>query len=152
MLLVLGLGMSMGAVPLRGGGQRARRPPGAGPPAGRHGVAQYPGGRGCWPALSQLLPLVLPYLGQAPEVVALAAPWVRVVGLSLLPLMVFQGFREWAEGLGLTRQAMRLSIAANVLNALLCYALIFGHFGAPQDGADGLGLGHAASRALAWPC
>jgi MATE family multidrug resistance protein len=87
--------------------------------------------------LSQLLPLVMPYLRQAPEVVALATPWVRVVGLSLLPLMVFQGFREWAEGLGLTRQAMQLSIAGNVVNALLCYALIFGHFGAPAMGLMG---------------
>ncbi|WP_254245069.1 MATE family efflux transporter [Hymenobacter sp. BRD67] len=132
LLLVLGLGISMGAVP-------------------RVAAAN---GRGDKEALGRLLvgtvwlntlvgvllagfSQLLPHLHQAPEVVALATPWVRVVGLSLLPLMVFQGFREWAEGLGLTRQAMQLSIAANVLNALLCYALIFGHFGAPRLGLMG---------------
>jgi len=135
-LLVLGLGISMGAVP------RVAAANGRGDTSalGRLlvgtvwlntlvGVALL--------GLSQLLPLALPYLHQAPEVVALATPWVRVIGLSLLPLMVFQGFREWAEGLGLTRQAMQLSIAGNVVNAVLCYALIFGHFGAPALGLMG---------------
>ncbi|WP_151088099.1 MATE family efflux transporter [Hymenobacter baengnokdamensis] len=136
LLLVLGLGISMGAVPrvaaANGRGDKEA--------LGRLLVGTV------WlntlvgvllAGFSQLLPLLLPHLHQAPEVVALATPWVRVVGLSLLPLMVFQGFREWAEGLGLTRQAMQLSIAANVLNALLCYALIFGHFGAPRLGLMG---------------
>ncbi|MGI4872375.1 MAG: MATE family efflux transporter [Janthinobacterium lividum] len=145
LLLVLGLGISMGAVP------RVAAANGRGdyPALGRllvgtvwlnmlAGVALA--------GLSQLLPLLLPHLGQAPEVVALATPWVRVVGLSLLPLMVFQGFREWAEGLGLTRQAMQLSIAANVLNALLCYALIFGHFGAPALGLMGSAWATLISR------
>ena len=136
LLLVLGLGISMGSVP------RVAAANGRGDEAflGRLLVGTV------WlntlvgiglVGLSQLLPRLLPYLGQSPEVVALATPWVRVVGWSLLPLMVFQGFREWAEGLGLTKQAMYLSIAGNVVNALLCYALIFGHFGAPAMGLMG---------------
>ncbi|MDJ0365167.1 MATE family efflux transporter [Hymenobacter sp. H14-R3] len=135
-LMVLGLGISMGAVP------RVAAANGRGDDdALGHllvGTIWLNTLAGVLLAgLSQLLPLVMPHLGQAPEVVALATPWVRVVGLSLLPLMVFQGFREWAEGLGLTRQAMQLSIAGNVVNALLCYALIFGHFGAPAMGLMG---------------
>ena len=135
-LLVLGLGLSMGAVP-RVAAANGR---GDNDALGHLLVGTI------WvntlvgvllAGLSQLLPLVLPHLRQAPAVVALAAPWVRVVGLSLLPLMVFQGFREWAEGLGLTRQAMQLSIAGNVVNAVLCYALIFGHLGAPRLGLMG---------------
>ena len=145
LLLVVGLGISMGAVP------RVAAADGRGdhPALGRLLVGTV------WlnalvgallAALSQLLPWALPHLGQSAEVVALAGPWVRVVGLSLLPLMVFQGFREWAEGLGLTRQAMQLSIAANVLNALLCYALIFGHFGAPKMGLMGSAWATLISR------
>ena len=98
--------------------------------------------------LGELVPWVMPHLGQVPAVVALAAPWVRVVGWSLLPLMVFQGFREFAEGLGLTRQAMVLSIGANVVNALLCYALIFGHWGAPRLGLMGSGWATLIARVL----
>ncbi|WP_223649908.1 MATE family efflux transporter [Hymenobacter psoromatis] len=145
LLLVLGLGISMGAVP-RVAAANGR---GDDEALGRLLVGTV------WvnmlvgtllAALSQLLPLALPHLGQSAEVVALATPWVRLVGLSLLPLMVFQGFREWAEGLGLTRQAMQLSIAANVLNALLCYALIFGHFGAPKMGLMGSAWATLISR------
>ena len=146
LLLVLGLGVSMGSVP------RVAAANGRGdhPALGRLLVGTV------WlntlvglvlAGLSQLLPpLVLPHLGQSAEVVAQAIPWVRVVGLSLLPLMVFQGFREWAEGLGLTRQAMQLSIAANLLNALLCYALIFGHFGLPAMGLMGSAWATLISR------
>ncbi|MGI4831947.1 MAG: MATE family efflux transporter [Janthinobacterium lividum] len=97
---------------------------------------------------SLLLPPVLGWLHQPAAVVALAAPWVRVIGLSLLPLMVFQGFREWAEGLGLTRQPMYLSLAGNVGNALLCYALIFGHFGAPALGLMGAAWASLVARGL----
>jgi len=145
LLLVLGLGISMGAVP------RVAAADGRGDHdalgrllVGTVWLNTLVGG--LLAGLSQLLPLALPYLGQSAEVVAQATPWVRVVGLSLLPLMVFQGFREWAEGLGLTRQAMQLSIVANVLNALLCYALIFGHFGAPRMGLMGSAWATLISR------
>jgi len=145
LLLVLGLGISMGSVP------RVAAANGSGDEEflGRLLVGTV------WMntlvgvvllGLSQLLPLLLPHLGQAPEVVELATPWVRVVGLSLLPLMVFQGFREWAEGLGLTKQAMQLSIAGNVVNALLCYAFIFGHFGVPAMGLMGAAWATLLSR------
>jgi MATE family multidrug resistance protein len=147
LLMVLGLGISMGAVPrvaaANGRGDHealGRLLVGAVWTNTLMGVLLV--------GLSQFIPIVLPHLHQAPEVVALATPWVRVVGLSLLPLMVFQGFREWAEGLGLTRQAMQLSILGNVLNALLCYALIFGHFGAPRMGLMGAAWATLVARIL----
>ncbi|MCB2377427.1 MATE family efflux transporter [Hymenobacter sp. BT635] len=90
----------------------------------------------------------LKYLDQPTEVVALAAPWVRVMFLSLFPLMIFQGFKQFAEGLGLTRQAMILSLMANVVNALLCYMLIFGNFGAPKMGMMGAAWATLVARIL----
>ncbi|WP_071891344.1 MATE family efflux transporter [Hymenobacter sp. PAMC 26628] len=146
-LLILGIGLSMGAVPLVAAAAGRRDEP-----ALRRLLVSS-----VWlctlaglalAGLSELLPRVMPHLGQAPAVVAMAAPWVRVVGWSLLPLMVFQGFREFAEGLGLTRQAMWLSIGANVVNALLCYAFIFGHWGAPRMGLIGSAWATLISRVL----
>ncbi|MGI4886812.1 MAG: MATE family efflux transporter [Janthinobacterium lividum] len=146
-LLILGIGLSMGAVPLVAAAAGRRDEP-----ALRRLLVSS-----VWlctlaglalAGLSELLPRVMPHLGQAPAVVAMATPWVRVVGWSLLPLMVFQGFREFAEGLGLTRQAMWLSIGANVVNALLCYALIFGHWGAPRLGLIGSAWATLVSRVL----
>ncbi|WP_345235659.1 MATE family efflux transporter [Hymenobacter saemangeumensis] len=146
-LLILGIGLSMGSVPLVAAaeGRRDR------PELARLLVSSV------WlntlmgivlAGLGQLVPLVLPLLGQAPEVVALATPWVRVMSLSLLPLMVFQGFREFAEGLGLTRQAMWLSILANVVNVALCYAFIFGNWGMPQLGMLGSAWASLLARVL----
>jgi MATE family multidrug resistance protein len=146
-LMVLGLGISMGAVP-RVAAANGR---GDNESLGHLLVGTI------WlntlvgvllAGLSQLLPLAMPHLHQAPDVIALATPWVRVVGLSLLPLMVFQGFREWAEGLGLTRQAMQLSIVGNLINALLCYAFIFGHFGSPAMGLMGAAWATLIARIL----
>ena len=146
-LLVLGVGLSMGAVPLVAAADGRRDLP----ELGRLLVASV------WTnalaglalaGLGQLVPLLLPLLGQPPEVVVLASPWVRVISLSLFPMMVFQGFREFAEGLGLTRQAMWLSIAANVLNGLLCYALVYGKWGAPDLGMMGSAWATLLARGL----
>ncbi|NML64732.1 MATE family efflux transporter [Hymenobacter sp. RP-2-7] len=146
-LLVLGLGISMGNLP-RVAAAHGRQDHAA---LGRLLVGAVWTNSLVGVALvgvSLLLPPVLGWLRQPAEVVALAAPWVRVIGVSLLPLMVFQGFREWAEGLGLTRQAMYLSVAGNLLNALLCYALIFGHFGSPAFGLMGAAWASLAARVL----
>ncbi|MFD1469820.1 MATE family efflux transporter [Hymenobacter caeli] len=146
-LLMLGIGLSLGAVPLVAAADGRRDAP-----ALRRLLVS-----GVWlcalaglalAGLAELVPRLMPRLGQVPAVVALATPWVRVVGWSLLPLMVFQGFREFAEGLGLTRQAMWLSIGANAVNALLCYALIFGHWGAPALGLMGSAWATLIARGL----
>ncbi|HEX8327011.1 MAG TPA: MATE family efflux transporter [Hymenobacter sp.] len=146
-LLVLGVGLSMGSVPLVAAADGRRDLP----ELGRLLVASV------WTnalaglvlaGLGQLIPLLLPLLGQPPEVVDLAGPWVQVISLSLFPLMVFQGFREFAEGLGLTRQAMWLSILGNVLNGLLCYALVYGRWGAPEMGMMGSAWATLVARGL----
>lgn len=99
-------------------------------------------------ATGLLIAPLLGYLDQPAAVVALAAPFVRVIFLSILPLMIFQGFKQFAEGLGLTRQAMYLSIMANVVNALLCYVLIFGKFGFPTLGMLGAAWATLIARVL----
>ena len=66
------------------------------------------------------------FLDQDPEVLAGAIPYFLILGVSSLPLMVFQTFRQFTEGLSLTRQAMMISIAGNVINVILNYILIFG--------------------------
>jgi len=98
--------------------------------------------------VGQFVTPLLVYFHQPAAVVTLATPFLRVIFLSFFPLMVFQGFRQYAEGLGLTRQAMQLSIVANLVNALLCYALIFGHFGAPALGMMGAAWATFISRIL----
>lgn len=45
-------------------------------------------------------------MGQPEEVVQLAYPYLQWVGISLMPLIFFQGFKQFSEGLSHTRPAM----------------------------------------------
>ncbi len=146
-LMILGIGLSMGSVPLVAAADGRRDLPDLGRLLASSVWLSALAGL-LLAGLGQLVPPLLHYLGQAPEVEALAAPWVRVISWSLLPLMIFQGFREFAEGLGLTRQAMWLSVLANVVNAVLCYMLVFGAWGAPRMGLMGSAWATLAARVL----
>ncbi len=91
---------------------------------------------------------VLYYINQPAEVVTLAIPYLRIITISLVPYMVFQSFRQFAEGLGHTRQAMYITLSANAVNILLNYLLIYGKWGFPAMGLDGAGWATLISRAI----
>ena len=63
--------------------------------------------------------LVIDHLDQSPEVVAHAKPFLLLLGVSIIPLMVFNTFKQFAEGLSYTRQAMNISIIGNVINVVI---------------------------------
>ena len=83
---------------------------------------------------------------QPPEVVELAIPYLDLVAFSLVPLIVFQAFKQFSEGLSQTKYPMYATVLANVVNIVLNYLLIFGAFGFPQMGVVGAAIGTLASR------
>ena len=89
---------------------------------------------------------LLSQIGQPIEVVDLAKPYLFWVALSLVPLVGFQGLRQFAEGLFQTRLAMYATLIGNVINVLLNYLLIFGLYGFPQLGVEGAAIGTLFSR------
>jgi len=91
---------------------------------------------------------VLYYLDQPPEVVTLAIPYLRIITISLIPYMVFQSFRQFAEGLSNTRQAMYITLSGNAINILLNYLLIYGAWGFPELGLNGAGWATLVSRII----
>jgi MATE family multidrug resistance protein len=90
----------------------------------------------------------LHFLNQPEEVVILAVPYLLIITASLLPLMVFQTFKQMAEGLSQTRQAMFITIFANLVNVFLNWILIWGKFGFPEMGLNGAGFATLISRVL----
>ena len=60
--------------------------------------------------------------------------------------MIFQAFRQFTEGLSLTRQAMMITVSGNVLNIGLNYIFIFGKLGVPAYGLVGAGVATLISR------
>ncbi len=86
------------------------------------------------------------YLDQPTKVVDLAIPYLNILFMSMVPLMVFQAFRQFAEGLSLTKQAMYITLVANTLNIVLNYILIYGKLGFEPMGLVGAGWATLISR------
>ena len=80
------------------------------------------------------------------EVVELALPYLDLVAFSLVPLIIFQAFKQFSEGLSQTKYPMYATIVANIINILLNYLLIFGNFGFPEMGIVGAAIGTLVSR------
>lgn len=93
------------------------------------------------------LPL-LSHLGQDPEVVKLATPYLRLSGWTMIPLMLFQSLRCYADGMSETKPAMIASLIGNVFNVLFNYMFIYGKFGAPAMGVAGAALGTLFARSI----
>ena len=94
-----------------------------------------------------LLAKPLMYLMKQPiEVVELAIPYLDLVAFSLIPLIVFQGFKQFSDGLSMRRYPMYAAILANILNVIFNYLLIFGKLGFPEMGIIGAAYGTLISR------
>ncbi|MEC8323145.1 MAG: MATE family efflux transporter, partial [Bacteroidota bacterium] len=94
-----------------------------------------------------LLAKPLLYLMNQPnEVVVLALPYLDIIAISLVPLIIFQAFKQFSDGLSLTRYPMYATLIANLINIFINYILIFGKWGFPKMGVVGAGVGTLISR------
>lgn len=101
-------------------------------------------------SISVLLAQPLLYeMGQPEQVVDFAYKYLFWVGISLVPLLIFQAFKQFSDGLSYTKPSMYASLLANIFNVILNYMLIFGNWGAPAMGIEGAAIGTLISRVLA---
>jgi MATE family multidrug resistance protein len=91
---------------------------------------------------------IIDHIGQSPDVVAYAKPYLGYLGFSIIPLMIFQTFKQFAEGLGFTKQAMFISIWGNILNIVLGIIFVKGMFGIAPMGVKGVGLSTLIDRSI----
>ena len=80
------------------------------------------------------------------EVVDMALPYYNTLMWSLLPVMIWGTIKQFLEGVGNTRIAMVTIIAANTINIILNWILIFGKCGFEPMGALGAGYATLISR------
>ena len=85
-------------------------------------------------------------MDQPEEVVDLAMPYLNLVAASLIPLIIFQAFKQFADGLSQTKYAMWATLLANVVNVIINYFLIFGIWIFPKWGIIGAAIGTLISR------
>ncbi|HMN48303.1 MAG TPA: MATE family efflux transporter [Ignavibacteriaceae bacterium] len=86
------------------------------------------------------------YLNQPPEVIEYAIIYMSIVALSALPLMIYQTYKHFIEGLSIMKPAMIIAILANIINIFANWILIFGKLGFPKLGLAGAAWATFASR------
>lgn len=85
-------------------------------------------------------------MDQPDEVVELSKPYLDLAAFSLIPLIIFQAFKQFADGLSQTKFAMYATFLAVFLNILINYLLIFGIGFFPKLGIIGAAWGTLISR------
>ena len=85
-------------------------------------------------------------LHQPEEVIVLAKPYLDWVGFSLVPLIIYQGYKQFADGLSMTKYSMYAIVMANIVHVIINYCLIYGVWIFPKMGILGAALGTVISR------
>jgi MATE family multidrug resistance protein len=88
----------------------------------------------------------LPDFGIQPDVLELTVHYMVPVNWSLLPLLLYAASRRYLQAIGHVNAVMVVYIAANFLNGLVNWTLIFGHLGLPALGVQGAGWATLLSR------
>ena len=105
---------------------------------------------GCVAILRTLLTFLLNLnhhrLGQPEELLPLKRPYFVVLLLSLVFVLFFNAFNQFADGITDTRTPMWLLLGGNVVNIIGNWALIYGHWGLPEWGLLGAGISTLFSR------
>lgn len=102
-------------------------------------------------ALFLLVILVKPLLhllNQPKEVINMAMPYLSWVAFSLIPLILYQGYKQFADGMSFTKYAMYAILLANVVHVLINYLLMYGIWVFPRMGITGAALGTVISRIM----
>lgn len=94
------------------------------------------------------LKFFLKYFIQDQEVLSFTYSYLDIICISLIPLMLFQTFKQFIEGLGYTKPPMYISIFSNIINIVLNAILIFGLFGFPKLEIIGAAYATLISRVL----
>jgi MATE family multidrug resistance protein len=91
---------------------------------------------------------IMNLMNQPEAVVNLATPYIDWVAFSLIPVIIFQGYKQFADGLSQTKYSMYAIYLANVVHVFFNYVLIYGEWGFPKLGILGAGLGTVISRIM----
>ena len=86
------------------------------------------------------------FFNQPVEIVGPASLYMKVLGVSMLPLMLFQTYRQFAEGVSFLKPAMIITLLANGVNVLANWIFIYGNLGMPALGVTGAGVATISSR------
>ncbi|WP_188127748.1 MATE family efflux transporter [Ruegeria intermedia] len=85
---------------------------------------------------------------QDPQVAQTASEYLRVAGWGLFPALVVMVLKSYLAALERTQIVLWITVAAAVVNGLTNYALIFGHWGAPELGVMGAAIASVVTQTV----
>jgi MATE family multidrug resistance protein len=91
---------------------------------------------------------ILWQLGQDPAVVELAVPFMKLMGISIVPMLLFMTLKQFTDGLEFTKTAMVLSLLGMPVNIFLNWLLIYGNWGLPKMELLGAGWATLITRTV----
>lgn len=91
---------------------------------------------------------IMNYMGQPEEVVELAGPFVNIVAFSLIGVLAFQGYKQFADGMSKTKYSMYAIVVANIVHFIINFFLIYGVWIFPKMGILGAAVGTLLSRVI----
>ena len=103
-------------------------------------------------ALMFILYLNIHRLGQPAELLPLMRPYYIVLLISLLFVLLFNAFKQFADGITDTVTPMVILLGGNVVNIFLNWILIYGKWGMPRMGLLGAGVATLTARVLMLLC
>ncbi|MBQ8501203.1 MAG: MATE family efflux transporter [Bacteroides sp.] len=87
-------------------------------------------------------------MGQPEELLPLIRPYFLVLLASLLPVLLFNAFKQFTDGITDTKTGMWILLGGNALNIIGNYLLIYGKGGFPEWGLLGAGVSTLFSRVV----
>ena len=103
-------------------------------------------------ALMFVLYLNIHRLGQPAELLPLMRPYYIVLLISLMFVLLFNAFKQFADGITDTVTPMAILLGGNVINIFLNWVLIYGNLGMPRLGLLGAGVATMTARILMLLC
>ena len=91
-------------------------------------------------------------LGQPVELLPLMRPYYIVLLVSLMPVLLFNAFKQFADGITDTMTPMFVLLGGNIMNIFLNWVLIYGKLGAPAMGLLGAGVATLIARVVMLLC
>jgi MATE family multidrug resistance protein len=87
-----------------------------------------------------LLPRILGLMIASPDVREVALTYSRWRMMGVISMGMTMAIKGFFDGIGRTHVHLVAAIGMNVVNVVLCYMFIFGHWGAPRMGVAGAGM------------
>ena len=91
---------------------------------------------------------VLLALGQTPTVAALGSKYLMIAGWGIFPALIVMTIKSYLAALERTQIVFWITAIAALVNGIANYALIFGHFGAPEMGIAGAAIASVVTQVV----